>query len=72
MMPLWRYRVPKIVRRAALGHMNDYDLENQSLWLRLIKPSSAHDRSYRDWNQRTLIVEHALQRSLGRNNDFAV
>jgi hypothetical protein len=30
MMPLWRYRVPKIARHAALGHMNDYDLENQS------------------------------------------
>jgi hypothetical protein len=29
-MLLWRYRVPKIARHAALGHMNDYDLENQS------------------------------------------
>jgi hypothetical protein len=29
-MPLWRYRVPKIVRHAALGHTNDCDLENQS------------------------------------------
>ena len=25
-----RCRVPKIARHAALGHMNDYDLENQS------------------------------------------
>jgi len=23
-------RVPEIARHAALGHMNDYDLENQS------------------------------------------
>ena len=30
MMPPLRCRVPKIARRAALGHMNDYDLENQS------------------------------------------
>src|ERR1700687_1744430 len=30
MTPLLRYRVPKIVQHAALGHMNDYDLENQS------------------------------------------
>src|SRR5882762_1077509 len=30
MMPLLRCRVPKIARHAALGHMNDYDLENQS------------------------------------------
>jgi hypothetical protein len=29
-MPLSRYRVPKIARHAAFGHMNDYDLENQS------------------------------------------
>jgi hypothetical protein len=26
----WRYRVPKIARPAASGHMNDCDLENQS------------------------------------------
>ena len=31
-----------------------------------------HDRSYRDWNRRTVIVECALQRSLGRNNNLAV
>src|SRR6266853_4824907 len=30
MMPPLRCRVPKIARHAALGHMNDYDLENQS------------------------------------------
>jgi hypothetical protein len=30
MMLLSRYRVPKIARRAALDHMNDYDSENQS------------------------------------------
>jgi hypothetical protein len=30
MMPLSRYRVPKIARHAASGHTNDYDLENQS------------------------------------------
>jgi hypothetical protein len=30
MIPLLRYRVPKIARHAAFGHMRDYDLENQS------------------------------------------
>jgi hypothetical protein len=29
-MPLSRYRVPKIARHAASGHMNDCDLETQS------------------------------------------
>jgi hypothetical protein len=29
-MPLSRCHVPKIARRAALDHMNGYDLENQS------------------------------------------
>jgi len=71
MMPLWRYRVPKIARHAALSHMNDYDLENQSLWSRLIKLPPVHDRSYRDWNQRIVIYKHALQRSLGPNNNLA-
>ena len=42
------------------------------MWSRLIKSSPVHDRSYRDWNQRTVIVECALQRSLGRNNNLAV
>jgi hypothetical protein len=40
------------------------------MWLRLIGTSPVHDPSYRDWNQRTLIVEYALQRSLGRNSNF--
>jgi hypothetical protein len=35
MMPLSRYRIPKIARRAAFGHMNDYDLEIRSCgWVR--------------------------------------
>jgi hypothetical protein len=42
------------------------------MWSRLIKLSPVHDRSYRDWNQRTVIVEYALQRSLGPNNNLAV
>jgi hypothetical protein len=39
--------------------------------LRPINTSPAGDRSYRDWKLRTLIVEHALQRSLGRTNNSA-
>jgi hypothetical protein len=42
------------------------------MWYRLIKSSPIHDRSYRDWNQRTAIVERVLQRPLGRNNNLAV
>jgi hypothetical protein len=42
------------------------------MWLRLIKLSTVHHRSYRDSNQRTVIVEYALQRSLGPNNNLAV
>jgi hypothetical protein len=35
MMPLSRYRIPKIARHAAFGHMNGYDLEIQSCgWVR--------------------------------------
>jgi hypothetical protein len=35
MMPLSRYRIPKIAPHAAFGHMNDYDLEIQSCdWVR--------------------------------------
>ena len=35
MMPLSRYRIPKIARHAAFGHMNDYDLEIRSCdWVR--------------------------------------
>jgi hypothetical protein len=42
-MPLWRYRVPKIARHAALSHMSDYDLENQSrkCYLRFCEPSAS-------------------------------
>lgn len=35
-MPLTRYRIPKNARRAAFGHMNDYNLETRS-WLGPIK-----------------------------------
>jgi hypothetical protein len=42
------------------------------MWSRLIKLSPVHDRSYRNWNQRTVIVEYALERSLGPNNNLAV
>ena len=42
------------------------------MWYKLIKSSPIHDRSYRDWNQRTAIVERVLQRPLGRNNNLAV
>jgi len=38
---------------------------------RLIKLSPVHDRSYRGRNQRTVIVEYALQRSFGPNNNLA-
>jgi hypothetical protein len=38
---------------------------------KLIKSSLVHDRSYRDSNQRTVIVESTLQRPLGRNNNLA-
>ena len=37
----------------------------------LIKSTPTHDRSDRDWNQRTVLVEHALQCSLGRNSHLA-
>jgi hypothetical protein len=39
---------------------------------RLIKLPPIHNLSYRDWNQRTVIVEYALPRSLGPNNNLAV
>ena len=42
------------------------------MWYRLIKSSPIHDRSYRDWNQRTAIVERELQRPLGHNNNLVV
>jgi len=71
-MPLLHYRVPKIARRAALSHMNDYDSGNQSRGGRPIKSPPVRQRFYRDWNQRTVIVEHVLQRPLGRNKNVAV
>jgi hypothetical protein len=71
MMPLWRYRVSKIARHAASSHMNDYDFKNQSRG-RLIKLSPVQDRAYRDWNQRIVIAEYALQRSLDPNNNLVV
>ena len=70
-MLLLRYRVPKIARHAAWGHMNDYDLETQSPWSRLIELLPVHDHAYRNCNQRP-IVEYALQRSLGPNSNLAV
>ena len=42
------------------------------MWSRLIKLPPVHDRSCRDWNQRTVIVEYALPRSLGTNNNLTV
>ena len=42
------------------------------MWSRLIKLPPVRERSYRDWNQRTVIVEYVLQRSLGRNKNSAV
>jgi hypothetical protein len=38
----------------------------------LIKLPSVHGSSYREGNQQTAIVEYALQRSLGPNNNLAV
>jgi hypothetical protein len=35
----------------------------------LIRSSPVHDRSYRDWNQRTFIAEHSLQYSLDRHDN---
>jgi len=71
MMLLLRYRAPKIVRHAVSDHTNDYDLENQSRG-RDHQVAPVLDCSYRDWNQRTVIVEHVLQRSLGRNKNLTV
>jgi hypothetical protein len=42
------------------------------MWSRPIKSPPVNDRSYWGWNERTVIVEYALQRSLGRNNNLAV
>jgi len=68
MRPLWRYRVPKTARRAALSRMNGYDLENQSR-LKLIKSSRC--RSCPDRNQ-LIIVKFVLQSLRGRNDKLAV
>jgi hypothetical protein len=38
---------------------------------RLIKLSTFHDRSDRDWNQRTVVVEKQLPHSLGPDNNLA-
>jgi hypothetical protein len=51
--------------------MTDYDLENRSLWLRPIKPPSPVHDSHRDPNQPAVVVEHALQGSLGRSDQSA-
>jgi hypothetical protein len=42
------------------------------MWSRPIKLPPVNDRSYWGWNERTVILEYALQRSLGRNNNLAV
>lgn len=66
----WRYRVPKIERRAALGHMTGYDWENRSLGLRPVKPSPVRG-PHRDRNQRAFVVEKALQDSPGGSDNSA-
>jgi hypothetical protein len=38
------------------------------MWSRPIKSPLVQDRSYWGWNERTVIAEYALRRSLGRNN----
>jgi hypothetical protein len=63
-MPRWRCRVPKIARRAASDHMNDYGWENRSLRSRPVKPSPIRD-PYRNRNQWAVLVQDALQRPLG-------
>ena len=42
------------------------------MWSRLIKLPPVRERSYWDWNQRTVIVEYVLQRSRSRNENLAV
>jgi hypothetical protein len=39
--------------------------------MRLITSSPVHDRSDRDRNQRTVMVDCGLQRSVCRNNELA-
>jgi hypothetical protein len=36
----------------------------------LLRKTAGRTRG-RDWNQRIVIIEHALQRSLGSNNNLA-
>lgn len=42
------------------------------MWLRLIKLPPVRERSVRNWNQRAVIVQYVLQRSLNRNRNSAV
>ena len=42
------------------------------MWSRPIKLSPVHGSFYRHWNHRIVIVEYALQRSFGLNNNLAV
>jgi hypothetical protein len=42
------------------------------MWSRLIKSPPLHDRSSRDWNQRAVVVEYALPRSLGTNSNLTL
>lgn len=42
------------------------------MWSRLIKLPSVRGRSFRNWKQRTAIVEYMLQRSLSPNKNLAV
>jgi hypothetical protein len=37
----------------------------------LVRPSPVNDGSYRDWDQRSFLVEYALKHSLCRNNNLA-
>jgi hypothetical protein len=41
------------------------------MWPRPVKLPPVHDRSYRDWNQRTVIDGNALQHSLCRSTNPA-
>ena len=69
-MPRLRYRVPKIVRHAAFGRMNDYDLENQSRG-RLIGLSMVrHDCSWRNRNRRIVAGQFALQHCFCSNTSL--
>jgi hypothetical protein len=49
--------------------MSGYDLENRSSGLRPIGPSPVHGDSHRDGNQRSLLVERALQAAFDRNGN---